>query len=369
MGSSWWRAIIAKHRTASQAVFSLFQGWTLTIRDTLTGEVIKIPRVRAIFLVGALPCIPLLIGIGLAVQAVDVMAEVQHAAIFFALAAAYAGIAVVVLEDIRPDKPWAQVFVIAGCELAILLALYMALGWLNKKADAMAWGIMVRETQDSKTVALQYRWYADSLKGSQSRASTQTIVIPQVPIWYRKETPPAVSPPPMGAVEVSIGIGDDDMRNISSRVDPNKPNITWLDNMRNCVKPMVCYWEDDIRTRTIDLNVGAKGWARIFFEVFNVGSVTIPHPTAEIMLGSGLRGISIDRIDQRHKYDSGNISLEFNPKETLDLLPYDKARTGYDYVADVTFDPTMSVVTLLFRIYAENLQVHAVILKCRLIRD
>lgn len=368
--ANWWRAVIAKHRVVSEGMFSLFQGWTVTIRNTLTGEVYKIPRIRAIFLVGALPCIPVLIAIGLAVQAVDVMTEVQHAAVFFALAAAYAGIAVMVLEDIRPKKAWAKVFVITGCEIAILLALYMSLGWLSRKADAVAWVNMVKETHDSVALALQYKWYRESLKEFQSRPAVAT---PQPQIQYRQQPSSASSaivPPPMGVVEVGIGTGNDDAKHVSSDVDPNRIDATtWLEHIRNCTKPAICYWEDDIRTRTIELNVGAKGWARIFFEVFNIGSATIPHPTAEIMLGSGLRGVSIDRIDQRHNYDSGNISLELNPKETLDILPYNKTRTGYDYGADISVDPTMSTITLLFRIYAENLEAHVVIVKCRIVRD
>jgi len=100
-------------RTLLRTLSLLWQEWLITIqrysrtiKKRLAGELWSIPKIKTLFLVFGALCIPVLIAIGFGVQAVNPVTEAGHAMGWFTLVAIYAGVAVVVLEDIRPPKLW-----------------------------------------------------------------------------------------------------------------------------------------------------------------------------------------------------------------------------------------------------------------------
>jgi hypothetical protein len=105
-----------------------------------------------------------------------------------------------------------------------------------------------------------------------------------------------VIPPPRGepSVAIAIAVGDDRTRNVRY---PYNPNGSWEDDVRHCVSPLRCYEEGAV-SYPIELDVGEKGWARVFYVVFNTSEVTIQHPTVYVIAALGQK-VNIATMDQR----------------------------------------------------------------------
>lgn len=142
-----WRSVVITAQHFFAAV------WT-----SLTGELWSVPKIRRIFLAFGVLCVPTCIAIGFAVQAINPMTEQAHAIVWFTLAAAYAGISVVVLEDIRPPKLWARCVVVVCLEIAIIVFLHQSLGWLSDKAGETAEVSISKDAYESRMLGMYYKW-------------------------------------------------------------------------------------------------------------------------------------------------------------------------------------------------------------------
>ena len=96
---------------------------------------------------------------------------------WFTLAAIYSGIAVILLEDIRPPKLWARCLVTALIELSVFLALHQSLAWILDKATEASFVTMGKDAYESKILGLEVKWQRNVQQApnySPASASTST---------------------------------------------------------------------------------------------------------------------------------------------------------------------------------------------------
>jgi hypothetical protein len=181
---------------------------------------------------------------------------------------------------------------------------------------------------------------------------------------YKNPQAPPTYPP---SIESMIAVGNDNAKQVHYSV---KETDLWIDQERHCSIPLRCIPERDIKSaEPIELNVGEKGWARIFLVLYDVGGSDVPHPSVSIAIASlGTTNVSLDRIDQRSNYNSGNAKVSFTPNETLDLIRWSKSRSGYEYAIDATVGPTVETFMLRFNIFSTNLEAHTVLAMFRVER-
>ena len=86
----------------------------LRLAAVLFWKMASVPRLRRIAVRGTVFTVPIFLACAFGTQSVSPVRDVFNATVFFALAALWAAIAILLWEDVRPDKPWAKVFVIAG---------------------------------------------------------------------------------------------------------------------------------------------------------------------------------------------------------------------------------------------------------------
>lgn len=343
--------------------------WRKTKR-ILGGAIGSVPRLRALFLVGGVFVISVFVQVGFGVQAVNPMTEAGHAITWFTLAAMYAGVAVVVLEHIRPPKLWARCVVIAACEVAIVLGYLLAVNWVMAKANESAWNQMSKDARDGKVLALQYKWYREQ------KTTTASVVQPDHPnpsvVYLPMATvtkPRPALPPPAPLVAVAVSTVDDKTNNITYNLSYGTQAKSWTDVISNCDPSIKCYPEQNIPNNPIPFNVGPKGWGRVIFTVFNIGEVVVKNPSISVSLGTGKTGVSIDRPSQHQPSNSGHVLLEYSSKETLDIVPFSKTHTGTDFAADITVAPDIKGFVILFRIWSETLESHVVSVYFQVVRD
>lgn len=164
---------------------------------------------------------------------------------------------------------------------------------------------------------------------------------------------PLASP---AAIDVTVAVSDKN-EDIPHATYFYRPGMSYIEQERACNNGLQCYPERDFTkpTTPIDVKIGDKGWARVFFLVYNVGSSTVPHPTARVNI-TGLDAF-VNHVNQRQLRAK---ATEFYPNATFDLVPFSKSQTNYEYPVDVTVGPLTDSFVLLFQIYGENLTSHDV---------
>jgi|HubBroStandDraft_6_1064221.scaffolds.fasta_scaffold09959_5 hypothetical protein len=173
-------------------------------------------------------------------------------------------------------------------------------------------------------------------------------------------------PPP--AVDVTVLFGNDEVSSGANTFDPNK-QYTWPEWERICKKPFQCLPERDLKGNPVKLDVATKGWARIFFDVYNVGGSTLVHPHVVVNLARG-KNVFLSTIDQRPPIGTplSADKLEFPPKLNLDIVPFSKARLATEFSLDVTVGTLVDDFALGFQIFGENMSMHYVFVPVHVVR-
>ena len=78
----------------------------------------------------------------------------------------------------------------------------------------------------------------------------------------------------------------------------------------------------------------------------------------------------INHINQRQQLSAPTKTsgIEFLSNFNTDILPFSKSHSPTEYAADVTVDPLVDRFELGFRIYADNMPSHLVLLPVQVVR-
>jgi len=324
-------------------------------------HIVSVPKFRHVFLFLGVPIVGLATAFAFGVQSVAVITEVRHATLWFTLAAMYLAICVAVADPIKPKGVLAKVFVIGGLEAAVVLGYLLVTGWVSAKASDAAWNVMTKDAHESKVFAFQTRLQMEARAAALSKiATTSSSVSPVKQVTVIREKPEPAPQPASKIPQVTVGVavGGDLSDHIHFNVVPGGGE-SWNDQLAKCVNAQ-CYTENWVLTYPIPLHLGDRGWARIAFLVYNIGDVKIEHATSLISVVSPTSGVSIDRRDQRHSYEQGNQTVESPATTTEDIITFSQSDAPYAFMVDVTVSPLVRRVSLLFRIFSNDLKVHYV---------
>ena len=182
---------------------------------------------------------------------------------------------------------------------------------------------------------------------------------------------PMQTPP---AIDLDVYVGNDDAERGTFMVDSTKP-FRWEEVERACKLPFHCYPERDFKGKngkSVDIDVGTKGWARMLFSMFNVGGSTLNRPNISINLARG-KDVLLSRINQRQPITAAsnkiNSAVEFTLPETPNIVPISQSHTPFDVAIDVTVDSLVDDFLLGFKIYGDNMSVHFVTVPVHVIRS
>jgi hypothetical protein len=187
---------------------------------------------------------------------------------------------------------------------------------------------------------------------------TFPFIPPAINLNNAQAKEPLKEPPP--AMDLTVVVGRDDTEHTQLSFDASK-EISWIDMERACAPPFICYPERDFASHYVELNIGSKNWARIFFTVYNVGGSNLIGANVSINL-SHPADVSINRINRRPNLtDAHDDTIMFVPPETGTLVAFNKSKGGSDFPVDVTIGPTVTTFALGFRIFGENMPAHFVV--------
>jgi hypothetical protein len=190
--------------------------------------------------------------------------------------------------------------------------------------------------------------------------------IPPAPLQFA-ESKPTLSPPVM---DLDVYVGDDEAQRTLFTHDVAKP-FRWEEIERACTAPFRCYPERDLKDKPIEIDVGTKGWARMFFCLFNIGGSSLTRPYISINLAQG-HDVLLTRINQRQAFTASNrigSVVEFKPGETFDIIPVNQSHTPVEFAVDIAIDPLVDKCLIAFKIYGDNMSVHDVIVPVHVTRN
>jgi hypothetical protein len=163
-----------------------------TIITALTAPLASVPKLRRIAIGASAAGVPTFISIGMGAQAVNPMTEASRAIMWFCSAAALAGLAVMLWEDIRPEKLWAKIFVIGCLEIAVLAGLYQSLAWVIDKANDVSVSLMQRDAHETRIAVMEFKYLNAQLHPAVSTSTAVGITTPPV-LRPRIEPKPDIS--------------------------------------------------------------------------------------------------------------------------------------------------------------------------------
>jgi preprotein translocase subunit SecG len=182
-----------------------------------------------------------------------------------------------------------------------------------------------------------------------------------------KLKPPSTPPAQPPAAELVVATGNDMSENLSYQY---KAGYSWIDEAKNCTPPFKCYPDFLLPTHNVELHIGPKGWARMFFVLYNTGGTPLTNANVAVNLSQG-HGVSINRMGDHHPLgDSNYIVQEFKAPMNIDkLLPYKNSQSGYNYICDLVVDRTIGHFNLGVRVYGDNMEAKVFVFRVDVISD
>jgi len=168
-------------------------------------------------------------------------------------------------------------------------------------------------------------------------------------------------PQPEGEVDVALAVGDD--TSSVPLLKQDRRTIGTSGPSFDCRSPFVCYTEVQLKV-PVSLYFVGKKYRRLFFLVGNKSEVQITKETVKINLSADdmatLKGISLYMPNQARDSQQ-HIGVEYTPNQTFDILPYRRANTPTQFVADLDVsEDTIKDFIVVFTIFAANLTAHIV---------
>lgn len=159
------------------------------IESIATRSIADFSKVRKAVAVVLLFLVPIFIGIGFGVQAVDVIGDSTTAMLWFSMSAILAAILVFIWEEIAAISAWHRVFVMVLLEIFILSTFYHGVVWAADKA-LNASNLAIREISERSKEDTMYSLWLKSLQ------NPQVVLDQSKPIANEKITRSAVQAKP-----------------------------------------------------------------------------------------------------------------------------------------------------------------------------